>query len=123
MNQPITVAAVDDNGQVVPIEGQNIVTPAAAPWVLLPAGHRRGSGPNTLRTLGIVVTGTWAPDFGTSCSSPVTTPIAFRLTMGGERRDLPNQWRTGPDPNLGACRTAFSVGQAERPDQLNLVPD
>jgi hypothetical protein len=110
MRQPMSVAAVDGPEIVEPIDGPHVVFPAATPWVLVSATDRHSRRPNALHGLSIVVTGEWVPDFGSTCSSPGTAPpTAFRLTMGGASEDVPNQWR-GAVPNLGACRTAFSVG-------------
>jgi hypothetical protein len=123
MRQAITIAAVDDQGLVVPIEGPHVVSPGALPWVLVSATDRHDPPSNALRRLGIVITGEYAPDFGTTCSSPrPAAPTAFRLTMGGSAKDVPNQWK-GAVTTLGACRTAFSVGPTGRPDQLGRVPD
>jgi hypothetical protein len=123
MRQPMSFAAVDGPEIVVPIGGPHVVSPAAAPWVLVSDTDRHDRRPNALRGFGIVVTGEYAPDFGTTCSSAGTAPpTVFRLTMGGASEDVPNQWR-GAVPNLGACRTAFSVGPAGRQDQLRIVPD
>jgi hypothetical protein len=123
MRQAITIAAVDDQGLVVPIEGPHVVSPGALPWVLVSATDRHDLPSNALRRLGIVITGEYAPDFGTTCSSPrPAAPTAFRLTMGGSAKDVPNQWK-GAVTTLGACRTAFSVGPTGRPDQLGRVPD
>jgi hypothetical protein len=122
MNQPISVTSVDSFGVARPLEGTHVVSPAASPWVLVSASDRHDPRPNALRRLDIVVTGMWAPDVGTTCSSPDTTPAAFRLTMGAASMDVPNQW-SGPETQIGACRNAFSVGPAGRPGQLGLVPD
>jgi hypothetical protein len=123
MRQAMSVAAIDGQGLVLPIEGPHVVSPAAVPWVLVPATDRHDPRSNALHGLAILVTGEYAPDFGTTCSSRRTAPpTAFRLTMGGSAKDVPNRWK-GAVTHLGACRTAFFIGPTGRPDRRGLVPD